>query len=204
MTRDLTREEEDWLAAAVIGTASEEEKAVAAALLADEETREAAKAEEAFLKALKSGVSEGAEDMMSPGAMGLQRLLRDIRAEKQDAGNGFSFAALPKAGRAFAVAASLALAVITGFTAARITGEEGSYRTAGLSEAGTLQVIFEPSAAEGEIRALLLEHDLEIVEGPSALGVYRLAQRGAQAQALEELRAVLAAKETLIQSVEIE
>ena len=203
MTRDLTREEEDWLTAAVIGTASEEERAAAAALLADEETREAAKAEEAFLKALKSGVSEGAENMMSPGAMGLQRLLRDIRAER-NAGSGFTFAALPKAGRAFAVAASLALAVITGFTAARITGEEGSYRTAGLSEAGMLQVIFEPSAAEGEIRALLLEHDLEIVEGPSALGVYRLAQRRAQAQGLEELRAVLAAKETLIQSVEIE
>lgn len=203
MTRDLTREEEEWLTAAVTGTASEEEKAAAAALLADEETRDAARAEEAFLKALKSGVSEGAEDFASPGAMGLQRLLRDIRAER-NTGSGFSLAALPKAGRAFAVAASLALAVITGFTAARITGEEGSYRTAGLSEAGTLQVIFEPSAAEGEIRALLLEHDLEIVEGPSALGVYRLVKRGAEAHALEELRAALAAKKTLVQSVEIE
>ena len=203
MTRDLTREEEEWLTAAINGTASEEEKAAAVALLADEETRDAAKAEEAFLKALKSGVSEGAEEVMSPGAMGLQRLLRDIRAER-NAGSGFSFAALPKAGRAFAVAASLALAVITGFTAARITGEEGSYRTAGLSEAGTLQVIFEPGAAEGAIRALLLEHNLEIVEGPSALGVYRLLKRGADAHALEELRAALAAKKTLVQSVEIE
>lgn len=203
MTRDLTREEEEWLTAAVTGTASEEEKAAAAALLADEETRDAARAEEAFLKALKSGVSEGAEDVASPGAMGLQRLLRDIRAER-NAGSGFSFASLPKAGRAFALAASLALAVITGFTAARITGEERSYRTAGLSEAGTLQVIFEPGATEGEIRALLLSHSLEIVEGPSALGVYRLVKRGAEAHALEELRAALAAKKTLVQSVEIE
>ncbi|MGH8747072.1 MAG: hypothetical protein ACREUK_11355, partial [Burkholderiales bacterium] len=44
-----------------------------------------------------------------------------------------------------------------------------------------LQLRFDPAASEARIRALLREHDAVVIDGPSALGVYRVRLRGLQA-----------------------
>ena len=59
-----------------------------------------------------------------------------------------------------------------------------------------LQLRFEPAATEPRIRELLQAHDAVVIDGPSALGVYRVRLRGlraddreAAAKALAEFRA---------------
>ena len=57
-----------------------------------------------------------------------------------------------------------------------------------LGQTAELQVVFTPDATEAEIRTLLFEAGATIVDGPSALGVYRLDAEDPDA-ALEALQA---------------
>lgn len=57
-----------------------------------------------------------------------------------------------------------------------IPGED-VYQQAGEASSSSsplLLIAFSPQATEAEIRQLLLENQLTIVEGPSALGIYKL------------------------------
>src|SRR5690606_33504609 len=74
-------------------------------------------------------------------------------------------------------AAAVAVAALLGQTfLPRGAGapEGGGYVLAGAEQPGALVVSFAPDAAEARLRDLLVGADLEIVAGPSALGLYRL------------------------------
>jgi len=125
----------------------------------------------AFSRKLRTALKTQA--LTSPGEFGLARLKRDIAREQSaaisptsDRWRATSFAA---------IAASLILAVII---VLRSPGpQEGGYQLAGSStvvDAVHFQVTFQPDTSEAELRALLTDIDLTIVEGPSALGLYRL------------------------------
>lgn len=82
-----------------------------------------------------------------------------------------------------ALAASLVALLVQGFVFWR--GDIGVGLASG-NDKGTLTVAFQPDATESEIRALLTELDLQIVSGPSSLGLYRLKGDGS-ATALQAL-----------------
>ena len=70
------------------------------------------------------------------------------------------------------------------------SGEIGS-ATGGAEADRVLQVTFRPDATEASIRALLLDVAAVLVDGPSAIGVYRIAFATPEARGagLEALRA---------------
>lgn len=201
MTRELTHEEETILPFIVNGTASEAERKIIAAALADQEARAAVERELAYLTSLRDGIKKtGAFEESSPGEFGLQRLLREVRREGQletpPSAQVFSL-------RGLAVAASLALAAVMGFGLARVTDAPAPYEVAGVEGEAVLQVVFVPEAQESDIRALLLANNLKIVDGPSALGVYRLGRTGGEETPLQTLRAQLA-EDALVETAEME
>lgn len=176
----------------VNGTLTPEEKAEVEAWLAQDD---AARAEAEGLAAIRADMQ--AEDVTSPGDFGLARLMRDVGRE-QAAGGGAPPQAtqrpwLWQAVAAFAVAGFLGQTFWTQVMATR-PGVPGGFQMAGapavvtpvpappaipLAAAptpagGLLTVAFAPDATESAIRELLLAQGLEIVAGPSALGLYTL------------------------------
>lgn len=121
-----------------------------------------------FLRALRDGIQrQGAE--ASPGELGLKRLRRDLDAAAPEATPERPWwrPALATAALVIIVQGVLLLNLWQTDTAPGITP---------LGEAGgsLLQVRFDPQAREAQIRALLREVGAVIVDGPSAVGLYRL------------------------------
>ena len=124
-----------------------------------------------FLEKLREGVKAASSDA-SPGELGLARLRRNIAEERR--------AATPSPARlrwwqAAAMAATVVIAIQAAFLFGTTDGD-GTLTTAtgpGI-DGPTIQVTFVGEARETEIRELLLDLGLEIVEGPSAVGIYRL------------------------------
>lgn len=142
------------------------------------------------LAAIRAGMQ--AEDIRSPGEFGLARLMRDVgRAPAQTA---------PGRVWMWQAAAAAALALLLGQALLPRGGQGGGYELAGTAAEGALAVSFVPSASEEQIRNLLVGLDLQIVAGPSALGLYRLdVSEGADlATATVALRAAVA----IVESVE--
>lgn len=140
----------------------------------------------------------------TPGEFGLSRLMRDIDAETvqpvQKAANTNS--------RIWQFAAAAAIAVLAVQTTVMYnTPDAPGYELAsggsGVGHDGpVLTVAFRETATEGEIRALLTSLDLEIVGGPSALGLYTI---GALDEAsAESALTELTAANTLVESAERE
>lgn len=161
----------------VNGTLDDDERhRVEAALTADPRL-----AHEAAIAAdLRAGIRD-LEDPLTPGEFGLARLMRDISREPQIADESPDLQqkrAMPRF--ALAIAASVAL-VAAGLTALSQTGffgnrEAGGYHQAsGSSGDGSLSVAFSATASQAQVTELLLDHDLVVVDGPSAIGIYRLA-----------------------------
>lgn len=119
----------------------------------------------------------------SPGAFGHARLMRDLDREVPAKRPNWLWQGV--------AAAAVALLVLQ-FALTR-TGDDVRLADGGVEvQSGpVMTVAFAGTATEAEIRALLLELDLSIVSGPSALGLYRLAARdeAARAAALERLGA---------------
>ena len=74
------------------------------------------------------------------------------------------------------------------------------YTLASAAAPGALVVGFAPDATEERIRSLLVGQDLEIVAGPSALGLYRLDVR--DGGDLTAVTAALRAATAIVESVE--
>lgn len=154
--------------------------AVDAALAEDADLR----AELAALTAIRATMR--AEEVASPGDFGLARLMRDVDAETRVAApvaandNVVPLSRL----RIWQVAAAVVLAVGIGFNLPQIgpgsapmeraDSEPAGFTLASGGAAADFTVVFAPDATEAELRALLLEAGLEIVSGPSALGIYGL------------------------------
>lgn len=176
--------------------------AVEAYLAGSDKARE----EAAYLERLRQGIKTQPQ-VNSPGELGLKRLQREMSqnasaaAESGARANALAGTAQHSAGaggvvwwRNLAVAACLALAVVTTLSIADWPGEGGDLHLAGGGSDADLQVTFKPQATEEVIRALLLEIGASITEGPSVLGVYRLSlgpdtDDAALADALQKLRA---------------
>lgn len=162
------------LAFLVNGTLSEAEAAEIEAFLTEDAQLAA---ERDALAAIRAGMQ--AEEVRSPGEFGLARLLRDAG---RDGGGPVEIPTnvVPLRARTWmwqAAAAVAVLALLTQTFLSRDTGvpaSGGGYVLAGAAEPGALVVGFAPGATEARIREVLLGADLEIVAGPSALGLYRL------------------------------
>lgn len=180
----------------VNGTLGEAERAEVEALMA-EDARIAA--EVGALSAIREGMQ--AEDIRSPGEFGLARLLRDVGREGAGPATLKDPVQAPARGWVWKVAAAVAMVALVGQTLLMQGGSGGQgYELAGAAQPGALVVSFAPAAQEEAIRSLLVGADLEIVGGPSALGLYRLdvIEGGDLAQATEALRAAA----DIVESVE--
>ena len=155
------------------GTLEDDERAEVEVALAEDETL---RWELEFLQGVQKDV-RSREVGTSPGEFGLARLMRDIESETREAP-----ADNVVVGRFWKVAAVALFALFAAQTAVMVTSPDTIVDLAGggteVADGPTLVVAFQPDAAESEIRELLLELELEIVGGPSALGLYTVAITG--------------------------
>lgn len=154
---------------------------------------DAALAEDADLRAALAALTAirqtmQAEEVASPGEIGLARLMRDVEAEPREtapapAAANDNMVPLSRL-RIWQVAAAVVLTVGLGVNlpqfgpgSAPMDSPESAPAGFTLASGGSdadFTVIFAPDATELEIRGLLLDTGLEIVSGPSALGIYGL------------------------------
>lgn len=145
--------------------------------------------EEHSLRALQSRI-KAEEGPLSPGAFGLARLNRALDAERTSKAPAAGM--WPVARLAAAFVSGIAIGVFLLKSPAPEPRERDLYQQAsGQMGAGQLTVAFERTATQAEIEALLVQYDLRIVDGPSALGFYqlRVADEDILMQALAALRA---------------
>lgn len=133
---------------------------------------EVLRAEVAALAALRNRMQK-APMRASPGALGLARLMREIDAEPSRKAFNWRGAGLIAASVAAAAVFSSALTVAV---MDRGTGGDPVYEQASGDDPGAaLTVSFRPEVSEGVISALLRKRGLTIIDGPSAIGLYRIA-----------------------------
>ena len=95
----------------------------------------------------------------------------------------------------WALAASVAIAVVLGASVLRDTSAPALYRTLGASSgsaqtSGSMIVVFDPATTEAELRRILRSADARVVDGPTQASAYVLdVPAGKQRDALRELRA---------------
>jgi len=102
-----------------------------------------------------------------PGEMGWQRLKNQIQNEKHQTKQKTVYV-----WQAVAAAAVLAVAIQSALLYKSESLTEG-YQTLGVADS-SLQVSFYPTVTEAQIREVLNEIDARIVDGPGALGIYRI------------------------------
>ena len=161
----LSREEiEQLLPFLANGTLEGDELAQVEAAVADDP---ALAAELAALSSIRDTMQNQADDF-SPGEMGLARLMKEVEAEDGRA------APAPRS-NIWRIAAAVLLAVAVGQAALLATRENTG---AGYELAGNVPAAFtiavQPTTTEATLRAMLLDAGVEIVSGPSALGLYQL------------------------------
>lgn len=120
----------------------------------------------AFLTGLRERV-KASVDASVPDEIGLKRLLRETRRAPIGPGVAWLRPALAAAVAVIVVQAGL---VAWLWTREPLIEPLGGPRHEGV----VLQVRFDPAAPEARIRALLQENDATVIDGPGALGIYRL------------------------------
>lgn len=165
----MTDPERDEIQALLVflanGTLEGAERArVEAAVAADP----ALQAELAVLREIRGRMHEEAAPQ-SPGDFGHARLMRDLDREVRT----------QRPNRLWQGVAAAAVALMVLQFALTRSGDDVRLADGGVeTQAGpVMTVAFAGTATEAEIRALLIELDLSIVSGPSALGLYRVAAR---------------------------
>jgi len=130
-------------------------------------TCERCRRELAWLQTLRSGVAE-LENAQAPGEFGLNRLLRDIRRQPQNAER--------RRWLAPALAASLAVVALQGVLLAHFWTSPENIAPLGrvMLDADVLQIRFDPRATEFDIRDGLQAIGASLIDGPGALGIYRV------------------------------
>ena len=141
----------------------------------------ALEAEIALMRGLKPAL-DGVDSSQPPGAFGWKRLEAAIgrdAAQRRPAPS-------PRHGPALRIAAAVLGVAVLGQAAyiasLSTTADEAAYHTASdPAEAHVLGVGFADGATVAEIGALLRSADARIIDGPSALGLYRVAFPSADA-----------------------
>ena len=179
----------------VNGTLSDDERARVETYLA---ASAGAREEVELLRRLRDHVKES-QPAQSPGELGLKRLQREIAAERKPASTPAQ--AAPAGGspgwwRPAAIAAALVIA-IQGALLFQTWQGGGVVDIAGSGQAGggiaVIEATFAPEATEAQIRAALQAIDGRLIDGPGALGVYRIQLIGVDGADEEAIRAALAA-----------
>lgn len=142
-----------------------------------------------FLRKLQTEVQAMPAAGNSPGELGLRRLQQQLPASSQPK-------QISPRWRWAAVAAAFLLVVQT--SVMMLTSVPGGYQQAGEQQTPLLIITFEPQATEAEIRQLLLQNQLTIVEGPSALGLYKLSAATEPETLLQSLQ-----QSDLVESVQL-
>ncbi len=140
-----------------------------------------------FLSELRAGVKDRAP--ADAGDLGLQRLMRSVRAQRGRRAPRWMVPA--------AAAAGLLLVVQSLMLMHLQTERQGGYEplSGAAGPDGAWLVEFAPQATEASIRALLRQAGARIVDGPSAAGLYRIELedtapgRADPAKVMESLRA---------------
>lgn len=138
----------------------------------------------AYLESLRSGVAE-MENVQTPGEFGLHRLLRDIRRQPRPAARHRWLAP--------ALAAALAVIVMQGVMLAQLWSRPASIAPLGgvMPDTDVLQIRFDPRATEADIRNALQAVGASLIDGPGALGIYRVRlEPGASGKPMEVLQAI--------------
>lgn len=165
--KDNAPQAEELLPWYVNGTLSEDEAAMVRRYVQDNEP---AAADIEVLRHVRDAVK--AEQYGAPGELGLRRLKAAIREESGRAAGGGA------PGRWWRPAMAAALVLIVVQAGLLVDAWRGGdvYQPAGVAtERAVIQLRFDPGATEAGIRELLDELDIEIVAGPSSVGVYRVA-----------------------------
>jgi hypothetical protein len=164
MGNDVQREIEELLPFYLNGSLSGGEHArIEAALKADEGLRQQLE----FLSAISGAVQSDGPASAAPGDLGLARLRREI-GRQPGRSTLRSVAAL-------AAAFVLGVGVMALWPSLDRAPEDATYEQAGGPVAkGALIVAFRPGATAEQISTLLLSVDGAIVDGPSAIGLYRV------------------------------
>ncbi|QBY00010.1 hypothetical protein E2K80_04040 [Rhodophyticola sp. CCM32] len=199
----MTRHIEELLVFYANGTLEEAERAEVEAALADDANL---RAELEALLALRETMQ--AEVLQTPGELGLARLMRDVEADRagsatpQPADNVVPIRQM----RIWQIAAAVVLTVALAQTVIVYSGSDQSgYELAsgeGAAEADFV-VGFAADATEARIRALLLDAGVEIVAGPSALGLYELSVLDDVANATAQEVLETAGQDGVIETLEI-
>ncbi len=177
MTPETRQEIEELLPFYANGTLDGDERAKVETALAEEADL---RAELEVLVALRETMQ--AEEMQSPGELGLARLMRDLDREAQPAiaPAGADNVVPLRRLRVWQIAAAVVLALGVAQSAYLIQSGDNApaFELASGEEMplpAAFTVGFAPDATEAEIRAVLTEAQLQIVAGPSTLGLYDLA-----------------------------
>jgi hypothetical protein len=118
-----------------------------------------------FLRALRRGV-KAVGQTAAPGELGMKRLLRDIHAQPTQ-----------RQWWRPALAAAALVIVVQGVLLGVFWPRDAGITPLGASklDGNIVQIQFQPTATEAQIRALLQQAGATLVDGPGALGVYRIA-----------------------------
>ena len=117
-----------------------------------------------FLTALRRQVKQ-TTTTASPGELGLRRLMRDVKREQ-------SRRVVSRWWKP-AMAAAIMVIVLQSALLFQQQHTQPTYIPLGGAESG-LQITFQPTATEAQIRELLNQAHARIIDGPGALGVYRI------------------------------
>jgi hypothetical protein len=183
----MERRIEELLPFAANGSLSPEEQAeIDAAAAADPQVAAELKSLRAIGDAMRT-----TETPASPGALGWARLQRELRKSAPSR----TRALRADVWRWVAIAACLVVVAQTLALTALLSRRDDVLVAAGDSGAAQgafiAQIVFKPDAREQDIRALLLDVKGALVDGPSALGVYKASFRSEEEAraAVEKLRA---------------
>ncbi|GJL86124.1 MAG: hypothetical protein DHS20C02_18990 [Micavibrio sp.] len=140
----------------------------------------------------------------SPGELGLKRLQKSLEEEKLKSdpiarARSRITSEQNRTWRMIAVAACVLLMIQTIIVAPHWM-QGGTLVAAGGQSEAEISVTFAPDATESDIRGLLLGLNLNIVEGPSALGVYHLSTDDDIQQAVQALKS----RDDLVESAQVE
>jgi hypothetical protein len=159
-----------------------------------------ARDEASFLHFVRDSLKE-IDRVEGPSELERQHILRRIERTAQSK----PWPPPARWGLVAALALALAQATVIGYLATprglapvvQAGGSEPAYRPAGAQPSAALAVQFTEDATARQIRDLLLERGLLVVDGPSAIGVYGLvpANPAADAGAIQEILALLQAED---------
>jgi anti-sigma factor RsiW len=162
------------------------------------ESCEHCRSEVAFLQSVRQEV-KAAGEAAAPGDLGLQRLLRTVRAERK------AVRWAPQWWQPALAAAALVVVIQAALLLNLWPEPEPITPLGGPPPAGiVLQVRFVPTATEAQIREALQEVDGTIVSGPGAVGIYRVEldlPPDTEDQQIQAVVARLRARQTVIQEV---